>query len=161
MDPLKLLLLVMEPTAGTGAAPAEVDRHSDRSGRSLAHAYGDAVKTVDERSNRSRMRFGSSNYSNTHGDSTGESHRQRSARSGDPTIPHSRWSCTMSTLHIPQAPGIAGRGLSPAEVAGVLAAAGQVDRLARRISRDTTDGVRVLLASIAAGMATRDASAKP
>jgi hypothetical protein len=63
----------------------------------------------------------------------------------------------MRTLPIPQAPGIAGRPLSPAEIAGIVNQARSVDRLARRVGRDIAQGVRILLASMALGHTTRGA----
>jgi hypothetical protein len=54
----------------------------------------------------------------------------------------------MRTLPIPQAPGIAGRRMTPAELGGLIVQANTVDRLARRIGHDLAQGVRVLLTAI-------------
>ena len=54
----------------------------------------------------------------------------------------------MRTLPIPQAPGIAGRRMTPAELGGLIVQANTVDRLTRRIGRDLGQGVRVLLTAI-------------
>lgn len=50
---------------------------------------------------------------------------------------------------VPQAPGIAGRALSRAEIDAVLAQARYVDGLTRRIKRDLTQGIRLMLAAAA------------
>ena len=49
----------------------------------------------------------------------------------------------------PQAPGIAGRALSRAEIDAILAQARYVDGLARRIMRDLGQGIRLMLAATA------------
>ena len=54
----------------------------------------------------------------------------------------------MRTLPVPQAPGIAGRRMTPAELGGLIVQANTIDRLIRRICRDLAQGVRVLLAAI-------------
>ena len=51
----------------------------------------------------------------------------------------------------PQAPGIAGRALSRAEIDAILAQARYVDGLARRIMRDLGQGIRLMLAATAVG----------
>jgi hypothetical protein len=55
----------------------------------------------------------------------------------------------MPTHFAPQAPGIAGRPLSPAEITGILDQARAIDRFVRRIARDVALGVRLMLASAA------------
>jgi hypothetical protein len=55
----------------------------------------------------------------------------------------------MPTHFAPQAPGIAGRPLSPAEIAGIVEQARAIDRFVRRIARDVALGVRLMLASAA------------
>lgn len=47
---------------------------------------------------------------------------------------------------VPQAPGIAGRALSRAEIDAIVAQARFVDGLTRRIKRDLTQGIRLMLA---------------
>lgn len=54
----------------------------------------------------------------------------------------------MRTLPVPQAPGIAGRRLTPAELDSLIVEANTVDRLARRIGRDLAQGVRILLTAM-------------
>jgi hypothetical protein len=55
----------------------------------------------------------------------------------------------MPTHFAPQAPGVAGRPLSPPEIAGTLDRARMVDRFFRRIARDVALGVRLMLTSAA------------
>lgn len=55
----------------------------------------------------------------------------------------------MPTLIAPQAPGIAGRALSPAEIAAIAAQARFIDGLVRRITRDVTLGIRLMLEAYA------------
>ena len=55
----------------------------------------------------------------------------------------------MPAFTAPQAPGIAGRALSPAEFAAILAQARFVDGLMRRIGRDVSLGVRLMLEATA------------
>jgi hypothetical protein len=67
----------------------------------------------------------------------------------------------MRTLFAPQAPGIAGRQLSPAEISGIMDQAQKVDRLVRRIGRDVAQGIRLMLASAALDRPARYGSLFP
>lgn len=54
-----------------------------------------------------------------------------------------------SFLFAPQAPGLAGRPLSRAEIAAIHAQAGIVDQFFDRISRDLALGIRLMLQATA------------
>ena len=67
----------------------------------------------------------------------------------------------MRTRFAPQAPGIAARPLSPAEIAGIMDEAQKVDRLVRRIGRNVRQGIRLMLASVAADHRPATAACSP
>ena len=55
----------------------------------------------------------------------------------------------MPAQFAPQAPGAAGRALSPTEIAAILEQARIVDGLIRRITQDVALGVRLMLEATA------------